>query len=361
MRALYAVSQDFTQRKFLQPPHAYRDDFQRDRDRIVHSKAFRRLEYKTQVFVNHLGDSYRTRLTHSIEVSQIARTIARSLALNEDLTETIALAHDLGHPPFGHAGERSLHRLMRSHGGFDHNEQTIRVVTVLEERYPLYHGLNLTEATLMGLQKHKQIPGSSHTLESQVVNIADEIAYNNHDLDDGIDGGYLINEDLFQIEIWNKAWSQAQNAYPSAHRKILIRHAIRWLIDYMVTDLIAQTQANIEKFHIQTLDNVIRHDEENLGKIVSFSPMVSRETRFLKRFLFLKLYRHPDVVAMNIRAEDMLKRLFTFFSENPEAMPEEFRQRISGDTGKYRVVCDFIAGMTDRYAIYWNKKILGVD
>ncbi|MDH4261476.1 MAG: deoxyguanosinetriphosphate triphosphohydrolase [Spirochaetia bacterium] len=349
---------DFINRVYPQSSHTYRNDFQRDRDRIVHSKAFRRLEYKTQVFVNHLGDSYRTRLTHSIEVSQIARTVARSLQLNEDLTETIALAHDLGHPPFGHAGERALHMLMPGHGGFDHNEQTIRVVTILEERYPEFIGLNLTEATLMGLHKHGRPDGRGHSLESQIVDISDEIAYNNHDLDDGIDGGYLSLEEIGRLQIWKRAWTQVEELYPEGDAKILIRSAIRWLIDHMVTDLIVQTEKNIEKFKIQTLEDVLNHKK---GKLVEFSQQVDIEINELKSFLFKKLYRHPDVVSMNMRAEEIVKRLFTFFSKNPEALPEEFQKRISPECTAYRVVCDFIAGMTDRYALFWNKKILGLD
>jgi len=357
----YAVGEtDFIQRKYPQPPHPYRNDFQRDRDRIVHSKAFRRLEYKTQVFVNHLGDSYRTRLTHSIEVSQIARTVSRSLSLNEDLTETIALAHDLGHPPFGHAGERALHLLMPDHGGFDHNEQTIRVVTQLEERYPEFKGLNLTEATLMGLHKHGRPDGKGHSLESQIVDICDEIAYNNHDLDDGIDGGYLTLEEIAHLEIWRQAWTYAEKNYPKSEKKIQIRSAIRWLIDHMVTDIIVQTTSNIEKGNLQTLEDVLNYRKSE-GRIVEFSKNVTTEVKELKNFLFHRLYRHPDVAAMNTRAEDVIKRLFTFFSENPHALPEEFQGRITPQTSVYRIVCDFIAGMTDRYALAWNKKILGLD
>lgn len=391
----YAVGKnDFTKREYPEVSHPYRDDFQRDRDRIVHSKAFRRLEYKTQVFVNHLGDSYRTRLTHSIEVSQIARTVARTLNLNEDLTETLALAHDLGHPPFGHAGERALHRIMRDFGGFDHNEQTLRLVCKLEERYPDFNGLNLTSATLNGLQKHKMEKGKSNTLESQLVDLCDEIAYHNHDLDDGIDGGYLSPENLLELTIWSKAWSHAKKNCEEAaslvkddltgkerRKKIQVRFAIRWLIDYMVSDLISQTLENIKKFKIASLDDVVRHDEYELGKIVAFSDEVAKEVHHLKRFLFIHLYRHPEVVSMNKRAEEIIKRLFAFFSANPDALPTEFQERAGNpedsdddDSGSgrrtmgqadgeslERTVGDFISGMTDRYALFWNKKILGID
>jgi len=357
----YAVQEgDFANREYPQPPHPYRNDFQRDRDRVVHSKAFRRLEYKTQVFVNHLGDSYRTRLTHSIEVSQIARTVARSLGLNEDLTETIALAHDLGHPPFGHAGERALHQLMPAHGGFDHNEQTIRVVTILEERYPEFKGLNLTEATLMGLHKHGRPDGRGHSLESQVVDLCDEIAYNNHDLDDGIDGGYLTLEEIGALKIWQRAWSATRRQYPESEMKIAIRSAIRWLINYMVTDIIEQTEKNLAGENIKTLEDVLNFKKPG-RQLVEFSPEVDGEVKELKKFLFQKLYRHPDVVTMNVRAEEIIKRLFDFFGENQTALPGEFQNRITADNPLRRVVCDFIAGMTDRYALMWNKKILGVD
>jgi len=368
----HAVSHDdlshhnLTKRKYEQERHPYRTDFQRDRDRIVHSKAFRRLEYKTQVFVNHLGDNYRTRLTHSIEVSQIARTVARSLHLNEDLTETLALAHDLGHPPFGHAGERALHQLMKQHGGFDHNKQTLRIVTLLEQRYPDFEGLNLTEGTIIGLQKHSENPGEKgHTMESQVVDICDEVAYNNHDLDDGIDSGYLSLGQLDTIEIWNESWQKVKTQYPDIPNKIAIRYTIRSLIDIMVSDLIQNIDGNVKKYSLKSLDDVLsfhkNHPKDHKSKLVSFSENIDKQVKQLKIFLFENLYRHPDVVAMNVRAEGVVKRLFVFFTENPLSLPEEFQQRLEQGTDVHRCTADFIAGMTDRYALYWNKKVLGVE
>jgi len=358
--AEYAVSVDsFSKRKYQEESHPYRSDFQRDRDRIVHSKAFRRLEYKTQVFVNHLGDNFRTRLTHSIEVSQLARTVARSLKLNEDLTETIALAHDLGHPPFGHAGERSLHRLMKPHGGFDHNEQTLRVVEVLEKRYPDFDGLNLTEATLMGLQKHKRIKGLNHTLEASIVDICDEIAYNNHDLDDGIESGILNLSKLNEIEIWNDVWAEAKKSHINAGEKSLIRQTIRMLINKMVTDLIENMLDNIQKYKIKKLEDVLNFKSDT-EKLCSFTYDTSIKISRLKKHLHKNLYRHPEVEKMNSRAEEVIQRIFNFLVKSPHAMPGEYQERLDSD-GLYRVVADFIAGMTDRYALHWNKQILGID
>ena len=356
--AAYAVRQERSacSREYPENKHPLRNPFQRDRDRIVHSKAFRRLEYKTQVFVNHLGDNFRTRLTHSIEVSQIARSVARVLRLNEDLTETVALAHDLGHPPFGHAGERAIHRLMRGHGGFDHNEQTLRIVTQLEERYPEFPGLNLTQATRQGLQKHKQLPmGESHSLEAQVVDICDEIAYNNHDLDDGLDSGLLTLEDLKKVEIWRECWENTARRLTGASTKIKIRHSIRSLIDQMVTDLVEQTKKNIDRLGIKTLEDVlnIHHQDAERRKIVCFSKNFAEKSLELKRFLSQYLYKHPEVEKMNREAEKTIRRIFSSLIERQDALPEEYQRRIP-DTGLYTSVCDFIAGMTDRYAINWK-------
>lgn len=362
--ASYALGDDqYIEREFPQEAHKYRTEFQRDRDRIVHSKAFRRLEYKTQVFVNHLGDNYRTRLTHSIEVSQIARTVSRSLKLNEDLTETLALAHDLGHTPFGHAGERALHKLMRNHEGFEHNSQTLRIVTMLEKRYPYFDGLNLTLATRRGLEKHSSKPGGqNHILESQVVDLCDEIAYNNHDLDDGIDSGYLSLEELSEVALWQRAWEAVHKEVAVMDRKIAVRYSIRWLINHMVSDLIENTLKNIKVHKIETFDDVLNYSGEGKkGRLASFSNQTASEVAELKKFLFHKLYRHPAVVTMNARAEEIVGRLFDFFLNNPDAFPEEFRGRAEDNGNIERVTSDFIAGMTDRYALYWNRRILGID
>ncbi|MES0491661.1 MAG: deoxyguanosinetriphosphate triphosphohydrolase [Leptospirales bacterium] len=360
--APYAVSgKDFCEREFKETSHPYRSEFQRDRDRIVHSRAFRRLEYKTQVFVNHLGDNFRTRLTHSIEVSQIARTVARSLKLNEDLTETIALSHDLGHPPFGHAGERALHREMKDFGGFDHNDQSLRIVTKLEHRYPEFEGLNLTHATRVGLQKHsKLVQGVGHSLETQVVDLCDEIAYNNHDLDDGIEAGHLNIQKLKEVEIWKFCWEKVNSQYPSITEKIAVRHTIHEMINIMVTDLIDNTAKNLKENNITTVADVLSWPEEETDKLVSFSSDISLWVSRLKKYLFQNLYRHPDVVAMNVRAEKIVKRMFEFFSNNPHTMPNEYWES-QEEAEVYRSVADFISGMTDRYALHWNKIILGVD
>lgn len=348
-------------RNYPEKPHPYRSEFQRDRDRIVHSRAFRRLEYKTQVFVNHLGDNYRTRLTHSIEVSQISRSVTRALGINEDLTETIALAHDLGHPPFGHAGEKALHHLMTEHNGFDHNEQTLRIVEKLESRYPEHEGLNLTEGTLMGLQKHSRLPrGMSHTIEAQVVDICDEIAYNNHDLDDGIDSGFLQMKHLSEVELWNTHWETTLERFPDANPSVQVRFTIRNIINAMVTNLIETTKSNIETFHIQTLNDVLKFQENYPEKqLVSLSQDMKTTVVQLKKFLMRSLYRHPEVLKMSERANRITETLFKYFYSHPDKLPPEYRSDFD-QVHPYRAVADFIAGMTDRYAhnVYRELKAL---
>ncbi len=355
----YAVGDSLATREFSETPHAFRNDFQRDRDRVIHSKAFRRLEYKTQVFVNHHGDHFRTRLTHSLEVSQIARTVSRALLLNEDLTEAIALAHDLGHPPFGHAGEKGLHDLMKKDGGFDHNLQTIRIVTLLEQRYPHHAGLNLTKATLLGLQKHKARPGGqSHSLEARVVDICDEIAYNCHDVEDGLDNGYLDLEELTEVKIFNRGMQHVKELYPDTRHDIQLKQAVRFLINSMVSDLVKTSQKNLKEKKIKNLDDVL--NAEGKSEVVDFSPSVRPEVIQLKKFLFQKLYRHPKIVAMNKRAENIIGRIYTFIFENPDCMPTQYQQTIEKE-GKHVAIADFIAGMTDRYAEKWNRMILGIE
>ena len=345
-------------RQYPENVHAQRNEFQRDRDRVVHSKYFRRLEYKTQVFVNHLGDNFRTRLTHSIEVAQIARTVARALQLNEDLTETIALAHDLGHPPFGHAGERALHEKMKNFGGFDHNDQTLRIVTRLEERYPNYLGLNLTHATVTGLQKHSS--HIAHSLEAKIVDYCDEIAYNNHDIDDGLESGLLDLAALREISLWADIFDRTQKNFPSIKNKILVKTTIRELINYMVTDLISSTQSRIQESGLKSLSALAVYSTQ-MGNppLVAFSDAVDAEVKQLKKFLFRKLYRHAEVVKMNERARSMIHRIFDFVQFDPKMLPEDYYERIETD-GTERVIADFVAGMTDRYAIKWNNDILGV-
>ncbi len=353
--APYAVSKGvFTEREYPIEPHPFRNDFQRDRDRIVHSRAFRRLEYKTQVFVNHLGDNYRTRLTHSIEVAQLSRTVARTLRLNEDLCETIALAHDLGHPPFGHAGEQALHQLMQDHGGFDHNEQTLRVVTLLEERYPQHPGLNLMRITLLGLRKHGALPnGLSHSLEAQIVDYCDEIAYNNHDVDDGIAAGYLSLEQLNTLELWQQHWGDVIAHFPNASEVVKIRTVIRNLTNLMVTDLIENLRNNLQKFSITSIDEVLNFGKHHpTAALVGYSEKLKQPVVTLKKFLTKNLYNHPQVKKMNDDAQQVITNIFSKLLQKPSLLPPEYAARIDQE-GLHRVIADFIAGMTDRYAWRW--------
>lgn len=356
----YAIREGIlTEREYPIEKHPYRNDFQRDRDRIVHSRAFRRLEYKTQVFVNHLGDNYRTRLTHSIEVAQISRTLSRSLGLNEDLTETIALAHDLGHPPFGHAGERALAKLMKNHGGFDHNDQTLRIVTLLEERYPHHPGLNLTKITLFGLQKHKELPdGLSHSLEALIVDFCDEIAYNNHDIDDGLSSGFLSLESLATVELWDWFFQKVQKSYPTVPQTILIRQTIRELINYMVTSLLQQIKDNIINFGIKNVDEVLYFEKNHPGKkLVEYPKHIERQIYELKEFLYQNLYCNEQVQKMNQKGVEIIEEIFFILEKDPKLLPPEYLKRGEKE-GMYRAIADFIAGMTDRYAERWLKEQL---
>ncbi len=343
--------------------HPYRSCYQRDRDRIVHSAAFRRLEYKTQVFVNHEGDYYRTRLTHTIEVAQIARTIASCLRLNVDLTEAIALAHDLGHTPFGHSGEEALNELMAKFHGFNHNLQGLRVVDYLEERYPGFPGLNLTWELREGIVKHSSefdiaveikefAPKEMPTLETQVVDIADEIAYDNHDLDDGLTSELIKESDLENLLIWNNINKNISKKYAKIgenKRKYLI---IRSLIDMQVTDLIQETERNINKLKLKSYLDVKKINK----KIVSFSKDMLKLRKPLRKFLMDKLYNHYRVIRMSVKAKRFIQELFKVYIDNPEQLPIETQKRISED-GVRRVVCDYIAGMTDRYALDEYKKL----
>lgn len=356
--ALAAAGNFFESRAYPEVAHPLRNEFQRDRDRVVHSKYFRRLEYKTQVFVNHLGDNFRTRLTHSIEVSQVARTVARALKLNEDLTETVALAHDMGHPPFGHAGERALHAKMRDYGGFDHNEQTLRIVTVLEERYPNFMGLNLTQGTLDSLRKHEHVP-SGQCFESQLVDICDEIAYNNHDIDDGLESGHLNLGQLDEVDLWRENFSLQMQKFPRVSQKILVRSTIRELVNQMVSDLIENSAAAIDKAGIKSFSEVLAYNANaKNAQLIRYSSAMDERVKQLKKFLFRNLYRHAEVVRMNERAHQILTRIFEFIENDPKMLPEDYHARLE-TTGTQRVIADFIAGMTDRYALQWNADILG--
>ena len=324
--------------------HDFRTAYQRDRDRIVHSTAFRRLEYKTQVFVNHEGDHYRTRLTHTIEMSQIARTIGRALKLNEDLIETIALAHDLGHGPFGHAGQDALSELMKGHGGFEHNQQCLRIVEQLEESYADFPGLNLTFEVRHGLNKYekKRIP----SLEAEVVDFADSIAYNGHDLDDGLRAGLIEPSQLEKIKLWQEINRYIDRKAVKSSPAVKTKIAIRLLINRMVSDLIVQTSVNIEKFAIKKPVDYVRSKK----KIVSFSKDLEPKIKEIKSFLMDHLYHHYRVVRMTEKGKRFIKELFDLYVERPEQLPANIRKRAKQD-GLYRTVCDYIAGMTDRYTL----------
>jgi dGTPase len=345
----------------------FKDDrpaFERDRDRIIHCAAFRRLEYKTQVFVNHEGDYYRTRLTHSLEVAQIARGIARKLSLNEELTEAIALAHDLGHTPFGHAGEDALDTLMADYGGFEHNLQSLRVVELLEERYPYFPGLNLTFETREGLAKHSSYHdsptvdlseyemGLAPALEAQIINLADEIAYNNHDIDDGLESNFIQREELLDVPLWKGVFGRVEKKYPHATVQAKTYTAISSLIGLLIQDVIAQTQRNIAEHGIETVADVRKFGKE----LVSYSHSIQKESDLLKEFLRKRLYHHWRVERMRIKAERFITELFMAYVETPTLVPEGYRRRVDEEPVP-RMVCDYIAGMTDRFALDEYKKL----
>lgn len=354
-------------RRYPEPPPSLRSEYQRDRDRIVHSTAFRRLEYKTQVFINHEGDLFRTRLTHSLEVAQIARTIARSLALNEDLCEAISLAHDLGHTPFGHAGQDALNECMRDYGGFEHNAQSLRVVDELEDKYASFHGLNLTFETREGILKHcserrarelgdigeRFLAGRQPGIEAQLANLADEIAYNNHDVDDGLRAQLLDLDQLREIPLFARHYDEVQARYAALTPKQARHETVRRMINTLVTDLIDATRQRIEEHQPGSPDDVRALPRS----LVGFSDAISQENQALKRFLREKLYRHHLVHRMTAKARRVLQELFAALIEDPRLMPpDDFAraQRAEADAGmagRARVVADYIAGMTDRYAV----------
>jgi len=355
-------------RRHVEAPAQGRDEFQRDRDRIVHSTAFRRLEYKTQVFVNHEGDHFRTRLTHSLEVAQIARSIARTLRLNEDLVEAIALAHDLGHTPFGHAGQDALNECMRAHGGFEHNLQSLRVVDVLEQRYAEFDGLNLTFETREGILKHcsaakarelgdvgeRFLTGRSPSLEAQVANLADEIAYNNHDIDDGLRSGVLSLEQLGEVSLFVRHSEQVAARYPGLHERRLVHETVRRMINTLVADLTSQSGENISRAAPCSVDEV-----RAAPALIAFSPAIAEAQQRLKQFLRIHLYRHYRVNRMMGKARRIVRELFDAFSAEPDLMPEEFQTRARQALA--RAVADYIAGMTDRYAIREHRRLFSVE
>ena len=346
-------------RRHCEPQHDYRSPYQRDRDRIVHSRAFRRLEYKTQVFVNHEGDHYRTRLTHTIEVSQIGRTVARALRLNEDLVESLALSHDLGHTPFGHLGEDVLDELLADHGGFNHNRQSLRIVEHLEDRYPDFPGLNLCWEVREGIAKHsgpidlnlapefsEYHPDVLPPLEAQLIDLVDEIAYNHHDVDDGLDSGLLdIDELASEVALFGDPLVRAHSEHPNATDRQWQTAALRGMIDRLVSDLIATTRARIERSGVATVADVRRHD----GQLVALSAEVRNGNAVLKAFLGKRLYRHHRIERTKDESRRMLRALFAHYMDDEEQLPADPRRRAAGE-GRIRSVADHIAGMTDRYA-----------
>jgi dGTPase len=362
--AAYAVKSGKSRgRKYRELKHPYRTEFQRDRDRIIHSTSFRRLEYKTQVFVNHEGDHYRTRLTHTIEVAQIARAVARALSLNEDLAESISLAHDLGHTPFGHSGEGALNRLMRHHGGFEHNRQGLRVVELLERRYPDFPGLNLTFEIREGILKHETIYDSPYStgelftperpsLECQIVNIADEIAYTCHDVDDGLSSGLITVEALMELEIWRQAHDQLMKQFGKLDSSVYRYQMVKLLVNLMVTDAIDASRMAIAKAAPKSPDEV-RQYPQNL--ICRSEDILDRESK-LKQFMYDNMYRHYRLIRMAEKAERIISTLFNSYIENPSQLPPQFFSRTQGED-KYMVVADYIAGMTDRFAGQEFKKL----
>ena len=347
-------------RQFPESEHPYRTAFQRDRDRVIHSSAFRRLQYKTQVFVNHEGDYYRTRITHTMEVAQIARSIARGLGLNQDLTEAVALAHDLGHTPFGHSGEKVLNEIMKNDGGFEHNAQSYRIVTYLEDKYPDFKGLNLSYEVLEGVDKHRTRydrpggEGEQYTLEAQIVDLADEIAYTSHDVDDGLTSGLLDFEGLAEVELWKRNAEKAKALHPHLSREKTKFQAVRLLIDEQVTDLLNETTARIGKFGVKTVEDVRRCSEE----LAAFSPNYRHQFLDMKRYLFQNMYRHPRVTRMEAKSAKVIQELFKLYDSNPDILPTNTRDKIRNKADSpHRVICDYIAGMTDRYAIEEYEKL----
>ncbi len=355
-------------RRVPEPEHPMRTSFQRDRDRIVHSAAFRRLEYKTQVFVNHEGDYYRTRLTHTIEVAQITRTVARSLGLNADLAEAVALAHDLGHTPFGHAGERVLDELMEPYGGFDHNAQSLRTVDWIEVRYPLFRGLNLTFEVREGIIKHSDFqdrpevrefdPSTYPCLEAQVVDLADEIAYLGHDADDGLKAGMLTVEDLERSQLYREAHTGARVQPGAGDPAVEHYQTVRRIIDALATDLVENIAAEIARANVNSVDDVKRAGRA----LAAFSPAMTRQVAELKAIMSERLYRHYRVIRMTEKAGRVLHRLFEAYMSEPRQMPSHVLALHERDGEPIpRLVADYIAGMTDRFALDEYKKLFDPD
>ncbi|MCR9270123.1 MAG: deoxyguanosinetriphosphate triphosphohydrolase [Henriciella sp.] len=384
-RAVFATRWEDSRGRFIEEPHsATRTPFQRDRDRIIHASAFRRLKQKTQVFVAHEGDHYRTRLTHSLEVAQIARSVARTLGLDEDLAEAMALAHDLGHPPFGHAGEDQLDECMEAYEGFDHNAQTLRVVTKLEDRYPTFPGLNLTWEMLEGLVKHngplitpdnsiQDLPAAFRDFvwleeleldqfagpEAQVAALADDIAYNNHDIDDGIAAGLFTIEDLEELPLVGDIFRSVKDDYPALDRGKIVNEAVRRLIGYWIDDLTAETLRRVKTYKPQSAADV----RAMPVALVAFSEGLDRDQRALRAFLYERMYKHYKVNRMRSQAKRILKELFGLFMDEPETLPDVWRRDAEQAPAvrRARLVCDYLAGMTDNYAIELHRRLFSME
>ncbi len=371
MLATYAAQESSSRgRQYPEPAPAHRSEYQRDRDRIIHCAAFRRLEYKTQVFVNHEGDLFRTRLTHSIEVAQIGRSIARALGLNEDLTEAIALAHDLGHTPFGHSGQDALNECMRDYGGFEHNLQSLRVVDVLEERYAEFPGLNLTFETREGILKHCSLTNARQLgelgkrflektqpgLEAQLANLADEIAYNNHDVDDGLRSGLLTVEPLREVRLFAEQYDEVRRRYPDIPSRRAIYETVRRMINCVVTDLIDNSRRQIDAAGVRGIEDVRRQ----AAPLIGFHAEVREQSRELKRFLRKNLYAHERVARMMGEAAKVVRELFEVFMQDPRRLPPQYQDKLrerQGMAERARTVADYIAGMTDRYAMREHARL----
>jgi dGTPase len=366
--APYAAHADQSRgRRHPEPESPGRTAFQRDRDRVIHSSAFRRLEYKTQVFVNHEGDLFRTRLTHSLEVAQIGRAIARQLGVNEDLVEAISLAHDLGHTPFGHAGQDALHECMKAHGGFEHNLQSLRVVDELEERYGAFNGLNLSFETREGILKHCSLENARRlgelgerflhkrqpSLEAQIANLADEIAYNNHDIDDGLRSGLLQLSQLEDVPLFARHASEVRAEFPQIGERRMVNETVRRMINTLIVDLAGESARRIRQAQPGSIDDV-----RKAGPLVSFSPEVRRDADALKSFLLHNLYRHFRVMRMTTKAKRIVADLFGAFHDEPRLLPLDHQARVAED--KARAIADYVAGMTDRYAMKEHQRLFAI-
>ena len=380
MMVSYAMrSKDSGGRKYPEDKHEIRTCYQRDRDRVVHSEAFRKLEYKTQVFVIYEGDYYRTRLTHTIEVAQIARTIGRNLQLNEDLIEAIALAHDLGHPPFGHAGEKALNHIMASAKPklkFNHNQRSFDIVAGLEKRYPNFDGLNLTKEVLVGILKHStgyDKPGDSHynkfvdegpTLEAKVVDIADSLAYLSHDIDDGITSRCITGDDLKASQLWKKAGQRVDPQLEANDKEIFKYQIVKALIDMQMKDLLSFSKQKLEKLNFKSSEEVRQYTYKNPSRtVIGFSPSMNKEREVLQKILEEKLYQHYRVIRMTDKAKRIIKDLFKVYMKTPEQLPEKIfrRGRKYTKNQKYKIICNHIASMTDRFAIDEHKRLFDPD